>query len=673
MAQRRTWPVPTPNTLVQALPPLEPEPGGRARLRGRLLLVLVVGLLPLLGYLLVAAEATRHATLDWLETELHDAARQAAAREADELGRAAALLDAMAGVPVPAEGIAGLCAALRPRLAGGPPGIIGLAVHTADGRPACNAPTSSLDGDGSGAVPSDAAIGSAHVRGARAAPEMVTMTAGPTGLVLARGFGASAEGAVLALVLSPAHLPPLSLPLRRDHAIRLLVDPADGTVLAVQPGQAAPADAVLRAGAPLQMPRLLAALRSGNEAGVIVARDLDGTRRLIGHAALPSTNQHDAFSRFAGRAVLLMELPYDVLLDEADARRRDQWLAALAMALLGTAAAWVLAQRRLVAPISALLAVGSRALRLPGQAQSMAALRPAGEWLRQQGDLAAVAAAAGEMFLRLDGGLRVLYASPSTRTVLGYAPSEVIDADLAAEPGWEACREQVAQLRRGEVPEAPCRIVSRRRDDGEVRLEVRASRLADGGFMLVARDIGAEHALHEQLAGAQAQLAALGATDVESGLANLRRFENALAEEIRRARRAQEPLALVLVRLANATDAEAARRVGHILLATLRRPGELAARLETNLFAVLLPTTDRIGAQRLAERLHESVTQEQAAWTGACSVLPLTESDGPEAVLALSYAALRDAMKQNGPSVALAAPVTITSPVAVQMSERLAS
>jgi len=669
MAQRRTWPVPTPNTLVQALPPPESEPVGVARLRGRLLLVLVVGLLPLLGYLLVAAEATRHATLDWLEAELHDAARQAAAREADELGRAAALLDAMAGVPVPAEGIAGLCAALRPRLAGGPPEIIGLAVHAADGRPACGAVTGSLGGAVSGAAPSDFATGTAHVRAALAAPGMVTMTAGPSGLVLARGFGASAEGPVLALVLSPAHLPPLSLPLRRDQAIRLLVDPDDGTVLAAQPGPAAAADAVLRAGAPLQMPRLLAALRSGDGAGVIVGRDPAGARRLIGHADLPSANQHDAPSRLAGRAALLVELPYDALLDEADARRRDQWLAALAMALLGAAAAWVLAQSRLVAPVRALLAGGSRAWRLPSEAQSLAALRPAGEWLRQQGDLAAVAAAAGEMFLRLDGGLRVLYASPSTRTVLGYAPSEVIDADLAAEPGWEACREQIAQLRRGEVPEAPCRIVSRRRDDREVRLEVRASRLADGGFMLVARDIGAEHALHEQLAGAQAQLAALGATDVESGLANLRRFDNALAEELRRARRAQEPLALVLVRLANATDAEAVRRVGRILSATLRRPGDLAARLETDLFAVLLPTTDRIGVQRLAERLHESVTEEQAAWTGACSVLPLTEFDGPEAVLALSHAALREAMAPSGPGVALVAP----APVPVQMVERLAS
>ena len=474
------------------------------------------------------------------------------------------------------------------------------------------------------------------------------MAAEGSGLVLARSLGTSGQG-VLALILAPSHLPPLTLPLRRDQALRLLVDPNDGTVLAVQPR---PGDAAPAAGATLLLPRLMAALRTGREAGVVLARDATGARRLIGYGMVPAIAGVGA-----GRVAMLVELPYDTLLDEADARRRDQWLAALALGLLGAASAWVLAQRSLVRPVGRLLAATS-----PAQRQNLAALRPAGEWLRQQSDLAAVVVASAEMFLRLDAEFHVRYASPATRAVLGYAPSEVVDADLAAEPGWGPCQEQLAQLRSGQAVAAPCHILARRRDDTEVRLEVRATRLPDGGYMLVCRDIASEVELRAQLAAAQALATALGSTDMESGLANSHRFDDALAEELRRARRAQEPLSLVLVRLAEPMDSaaqtEQARRMGRIVSAMLRRPGDLAARLDETLYAVLLPTTDRIGVQRLAERLHEAVVAAlaQPAWTGACSVLPLSEAVGPEAVLDLARQALREAASPGGVGVALAVP-----------------
>jgi diguanylate cyclase (GGDEF)-like protein len=366
----------------------------------------------------------------------------------------------------------------------------------------------------------------------------------------------------------------------------------------------------------------------------------------------------------AGRATLLIELPYAPLLAEADARRHEQWLMALALAVVGVGMAWLLARRAVIRPVLGVLA------RLPGhsppQAEVLATLRPAAAWLRQQGDLAAVADAAGEMFLRLDAGLRVIYASPGTRRVLGYAPAEVVDADLAAEPGWETCHAQLVALREGAAQVEPCEIVARRRDDAQARLQVRATRLSDGGFMLACRDVAVEHALRRELDETQQRLATLALADHQTGLASRQRFDEALAQEVGRARRGQEPISLVLVRLAGWPDyaarhgttvaEDALRRLGGILTGTLRRPADLAARIEDDLFAVLLPTTDRIGVQRVAERLHEALAAEwrvdgaavPGTAIGACSVVPQGEEDSPAALLDLAGSALREAETGRG-------------------------
>jgi diguanylate cyclase (GGDEF)-like protein len=234
--------------------------------------------------------------------------------------------------------------------------------------------------------------------------------------------------------------------------------------------------------------------------------------------------------------------------------------------------------------------------------------------------------------------------------VLGYAPTEVLGASLAGEPDWNACRAVLCSLREG-GGEMSCRFLTRRKDDSEVWLAVRAGRLADGGFVLACRDVSAEQALAGQLAEARAKLAELAREDVQTGLANRRRFDEALEQELRRARRVQEPLALVLVRLAVPSgDADEARRalegVAGILSAALRRPGDLAARFDADVFALLLPTTDRIGAQRMVERLREAFTRAGplvaavSMGIGATSVLPLDEAQGPGEVLAQAQAAL---------------------------------
>jgi diguanylate cyclase (GGDEF)-like protein/PAS domain S-box-containing protein len=410
---------------------------------------------------------------------------------------------------------------------------------------------------------------------------------------------------------------------------------------------------------------------------VVQARDAAGGLRLVGHAMLPL---EAAGVGFAGRAALLIDLPYAALLAEADARRRDQALAAGALAALGVLLAWLLARRWVERPLKALMGEGvAGAGGASFEARALAALRPAGTWLRHQGDLAAVADVAGEMVLRLDAELRVTYASPATRALLGYAPTEVEGAELAREPGWEAVRAQIEALRQGEMAPPPSRLVARRRDDAEVALEVRARRLADGGFVLACRDVGVEMALQRELEEARVSLAAVALSDKLTGLPNRRRFDEALGQELGRARRAQEPISLVLLRLEDwpgcaaklgAEQAETAlQQIGRLLTGALRRPGDLAARLDEALFAVLLPTTDRIGAQRVAERLREAVSGAWrqlsyaglAARIGAGSVLPLAEDDSAEGLVELAARALQEEQAAHGTALLVPRPAPVVA------------
>jgi diguanylate cyclase (GGDEF)-like protein/PAS domain S-box-containing protein len=584
-----------------------PAPPSAAVLRRRMALVLAVALVPLVLLAVLGAGTARRDALAWAEAEIGDTARQAAAWEGERLSQAVYALRAMDG---PAEAA---CATAAARLAPGGP-VAAIAVRWADGREACRA----------NIAPPAARPAPGHLAAALAAAGSVVLAAdAQAGLVAMRALP-GVPGAVAEMVLAPPVL--AGPPMWRGHLRAMLVDPDDATVLAVAPAASG------LVGGHMHAPRLLAAIRNMPGGGTIVARNGQGVEQVAGFAPVPG------IEGLAGRAVMVASLPQAVLLEEADSRLIGQVAIALVVAVAAAAASWHLAERVLVRPL------GTRPAR-------EAVLAPTGAaWLRHQADLAMAVDFSGEMVLRLDDELRVTFASPGTRGVLGYAPTEVLGASLAGEPDWDACRAVLLSLRDG-GGDLSCRFATRRKDDSEVWLEVRAGRLADGGFVLACRDIGAERALARQLAEARERLAELAREDVQTGLANRRRFDEALEQEVRRARRVQEPLALVLLRLAMppADGAAVLEGVAGVLSAALRRPGDLAARFDADVFALLLPTTDRIGAERMAERLREALAgagMPAAAvpvGIGATSVLPLDEAVGAGEVLAEAQAALAGA------------------------------
>jgi diguanylate cyclase len=106
-------------------------------------------------------------------------------------------------------------------------------------------------------------------------------------------------------------------------------------------------------------------------------------------------------------------------------------------------------------------------------------------------------------------------------------------------------------------------------------------------------------------------------TDDLTGLGNRRRFDMALSQEIRRARRQGSSLGLIMLdvdyfkrfndRYGHADGDECLHRVAQVIQATLKRPADLAVRYGGEEFTVLLPDTDNRGASQVANDILEAI------------------------------------------------------------------
>ena len=106
-------------------------------------------------------------------------------------------------------------------------------------------------------------------------------------------------------------------------------------------------------------------------------------------------------------------------------------------------------------------------------------------------------------------------------------------------------------------------------------------------------------------------------TDGLTGIANRRAFDQALERAVRRARRTNEPLSLLLLDLdhfkslndtaGHQAGDEVLRQFAGILAQAARRPDDVAARYGGEEFALILPSTDQTGAVEVAQRIRENL------------------------------------------------------------------
>ncbi len=121
----------------------------------------------------------------------------------------------------------------------------------------------------------------------------------------------------------------------------------------------------------------------------------------------------------------------------------------------------------------------------------------------------------------------------------------------------------------------------------------------------------------EELRLANEHLRQLSFLDAVTGLANRRRFNEAAAEEWRRARRSGASLGLVLAdvdafkryndQMGHLKGDEALAAVGAVFAASVGRAGDLAARYGGEEFVVLLPGADRAAAADVAEHIRAGI------------------------------------------------------------------
>lgn len=158
--------------------------------------------------------------------------------------------------------------------------------------------------------------------------------------------------------------------------------------------------------------------------------------------------------------------------------------------------------------------------------------------------------------------------------------------------------------------------------------------------------------LFARLDDMHASLIQLSHTDELTGLANRRRFMQALQAELVRQTRSGQPMCVALLdadhfkrvndRFGHHAGDEVLRTLGAVMLGSVRTPTDVAARLGGEEFALLLPDTRLEDAQRVCERLRATLAAQRFRADGQSyqvSVsIGLVESRGQDADAILAAA-----------------------------------
>ncbi|HWQ08491.1 MAG TPA: GGDEF domain-containing protein, partial [Holophaga sp.] len=165
-----------------------------------------------------------------------------------------------------------------------------------------------------------------------------------------------------------------------------------------------------------------------------------------------------------------------------------------------------------------------------------------------------------------------------------------------------------------------------------------------------------------ELEKAMEALHRMAVEDTLTGLANRRRFNDAMEEEIRRARRSGEPLSLLMCDVdffKRYNDAyghqggdDCLRMVGAVMRDAFKRAGDLPARYGGEEFVVILPGAVKEQAERAGEKLRQAIVDRAMPHKGSdvapcvtlsigiCSVSDLSETTDADWFIAKADEAL---------------------------------
>ena len=183
-------------------------------------------------------------------------------------------------------------------------------------------------------------------------------------------------------------------------------------------------------------------------------------------------------------------------------------------------------------------------------------------------------------------------------------------------------REMVGALRGGvEGATIECRVRKFAGDYMWVEASLRIVRDgktgAPSGILNIVRDVTERKLAEKKLQEAYKALEALAATDSLTGLANRRKFEEALNSEWRRGLRDHRDLSLLMIdadffksyndRYGHMRGDSCLKQIAEAAQDVVARPGDLVARFGGEEFTVILPNTGREGALQLANGINEAM------------------------------------------------------------------
>lgn len=608
-------------------------------IRFRLAMLVLLAVVPMLVLVWYGASTERHRTLTFARDQMASIALFTAEQQNDIVQEAENLLRVLVRVPAVGGPSPSQCHELLQAVADDHPRIEVLTITDTAGQAICNSrderPNYSVADrtyyrELMVADPPDMAV--SELVWGRGANRPVIVVAVPLPGLTQAGLPAGLALASLSLDWFSRLTRPL--PTAGEQSI-IIVDGRDGSILATNSRSPA-----ATAGGGLSAPALTAAIQAAPFGGIVDAPNPAGVESVFGFARVPGTRGH---------IIVAVGVAREMILQAADRQLHLEMALGLVAAIAAVAMAYGAAQVWLLRPTDAIIEAvrrfghGMRPDRIATGQIAIRELRSLATTINvmvdeiEQRDLdlksihaalatseqhhRALAENVSDMITRLAPDCTRVYVSPACKRLLGYEPEELIGRTPQAivhPDDWPLLDATLnAPLRRGEEDSRACyRAV--RKDGTALWLESRGSRLPDGsGFVVVTRDISERKHFEAALEEANARLEVHALQDALTGLANRRRFDQAMEAEWKRNLREGGCLGLLLIdvdcfklyndALGHPAGDECLRLIAAAVSGAVRRPGDLAARYGGEEFAVILPKTDLQGAAYVGELVAEAV------------------------------------------------------------------